>query len=199
MDQCGHLFRAEKLYAYYDPSNKYVVVVADLWMDPFNDSVHICPNPLALTAMLPREFVLEGTTRLRGPLGRVMFNRIYYSYHSDAEPRSVIVFTMGPDAPTRTEVQLGAQPPPLKSATAPAATATPTAQTTAPSGPVEVTGFSASYSVEEAIHDALTQALARFPSPPRNPDVAVSITMKEMTAVASGNIRPGLTIKATAR
>src|SRR5258708_25048493 len=200
MDKCGHLFRVEKLYAYYVASDKHVVVAADLWMDPFHDSVQICPNPLALPTTAAPEFILEGTTRVGGPLGRILLNRIYYSYPSDPTPKNVIVYTMGVDAPVHNEVQLGAAPARLQPAAAPTTTPTPTAPTPAPArGPVEVTGFSPSYSLEEAILDALTKALPFFPSPPRNPDVGVAVTVKEITAVTGGYIRPGLTIKATAR
>ena len=194
MDKCGQLFHAEKLYAYHVALQ--VHIAADVWMDPFHDSVQICPNPLALPAT--REFILEGTTRVGGPLGRVMLHRVYYSYPSDLTPKSVIVYTMGTDAPVRNEVQLGAPPPRLQPATA--SPFSPTAPTTAPaSGPVDVTGFSGSYSFEEAIQDALTQALTRFPTPPRHPDVPVTVTVKEISAIAGGNFRPGLTIKATAK
>jgi len=197
MDKCGNLFRPEKLYAYYAASDKHVVIVADLWMDPFHDSVHICPNPLVLPAPGAREFILEGTTRAGGPLGRVLLNRVSYSYPSDLMPKSVFVYTMGVDAPVRNEVQLDAPPPPLRQAAAPTTMPTPT---TAPaSGPVEVTGFSSSYSFEEAILDALTKVVPFFPSPPRHPDVGVSVAVKEISAVTGGYIRSGLTIKATAR
>ena len=63
--------------------------------------------------------------------------------------------------------------------------------------PVEVSGYSMTFSFEEAIRDALAQAHAKRPSPPRNPDVAVSIHVTRITARSGGNIRPGLTLTAT--
>jgi len=200
MSQCNVLFHVEKAYAYYVASEKHVVVAADVWFTPIRDQVHICPNPLQMPAG-PREFVVEGTSRPI-PVGvATMLHRFYYSYPSDATPKSVVVWSMGVDAPARQEVQLGAPPPPLQPqarvADAPSSAAPAAAKTT--SGGVEVTGFSATYSFEEAIHDALEKALAAFPSPPRNPDVGVSITVQTISAVTGGNIRPGLTIKAIAK
>jgi hypothetical protein len=66
-------------------------------------------------------------------------------------------------------------------------------------GPVEVTGFSATFSLEQAVQDALAQAAGAFPAPPRNPDVAVEIDIKDIFARSGGNIRPGLFIRATAK
>ena len=67
------------------------------------------------------------------------------------------------------------------------------------SGPVEVTGSSLNFSFEEAIQDALAQAAAKSPAPPRNPDIAVSIEVKSISARSGGNIRPGLFVKAVVK
>jgi hypothetical protein len=62
-----------------------------------------------------------------------------------------------------------------------------------------VVGYSASFSFDEAIQDALKQALAKLPSPPRNPDSSVGVVVKTITASIAGNMRPGLFVTATAR
>jgi len=203
MNQCGRLFRAEKVYAFYAEAEKHVVIVADVWLNPTADRVYICPNPLAMP-IGAREFIVEGTTKPGIHPMYVVKHRISYSYPSDQTPKSVVVYTMGIDAPARLEVPVGSAPPPLqpeaKTGTgAPPPTTGPGGGSTGPgtSGPVEVTGFSASFSFEEAIHDALAQAAARLP--PRNPDFAVSVEVKEISARAGGNIRPGLLIKAVAK
>lgn len=49
------------------------------------------------------------------------------------------------------------------------------------------------------MQDALAQANAKFPVPPRNPDVAVVIDLKDIFARSGGNIRPGLFVRATAK
>src|SRR4051812_7523739 len=64
-------------------------------------------------------------------------------------------------------------------------------------GPIEVTGYSPTFSFEDAIQDALAQATTRLPR--RNPDIAVTVEVKTIVARSGGNIRPGLLITAVAR
>src|SRR5437868_4824879 len=66
MDQCGRLFRAQKVYAYYLAAEKRVVVAADVVTNPLSDQVHICPNPLAMP-LGAHEFIVEGTSRVIHP------------------------------------------------------------------------------------------------------------------------------------
>ncbi len=49
------------------------------------------------------------------------------------------------------------------------------------------------------MQDALTQAVAKLGGPPRNPDVAIQIDIQDISARTGGNIRPGLTVRATSR
>jgi hypothetical protein len=62
-----------------------------------------------------------------------------------------------------------------------------------------VTGFSATFSLEQAVQDALTQAVAKLGGPPRNPDAAIQIDIVDISARTGGNIRPGLIVRATGR
>jgi len=193
MNTCQRLFRANKVYAYYVTAEKSVVIVADVIANPVADDVHICPNPLAIPPS--REFIIAGTTKPGIHPDLVTVRRVSTSFASDLTPKSVIVYSAGVDAPFRQEVMLSSAPPaPLAG---PAVHAT-LDETLAP-GPVEVTGYSATFSLEQAVQDALAQAAAEFPAPPRNPDVAIEIDIKDISARAGGNIRPGLFVRATAR
>ena len=91
-------------------------------------------------------------------------------------------------------------PAPNAHAPAPDAPDAPDAHKPAGAGEsVEVIGYSLAYSFEEAMHDAINQARARFPAPPRNPDVGVRVEVIQIYSSAGGNIRPGLFIKAKAQ
>lgn len=202
MNQCGTLAHAENVYAYYAAAEKHVVIVAEVFVNPYTQHAHICPNPIAMP--LPaggHEFIVESfarhTTGMHPPIE--VKERVTYSFAADATPRSVVVYTMGVDAPSRQEVAVGSAPPPATAPTARAAVASsPSAPTATAVKSAEVVGYSQTFSFEEAIQDALTQARARFPSPPANPDLGVTIVVKTMTAHAGGNMRPGLHITATA-
>jgi hypothetical protein len=193
--QCGHLIHAESVYAYYNAASKQVTVVADVFVDPFTDEPHLCPNPIAMPAGA-REFIVEAFPRsptgLHPPLE--IRERVTASFPSDATPKSVVVYSMGVDAPERQEVPVGTAPPPVAgpAARVPAAV-------TPVKPPFEVTGYSATFSYEEATKDALRQALAKLPSPPRNPDVPVSVVVTKITAVTGGFARNGLYLTATAQ
>lgn len=194
MTTCGKLFHADQIYAYFDAAKKLVVILADVTANPVADDVHICPNLIAIPPS--REFVVSGTTKAGIHPDLLVKRRVSTSFHSDLTPRSVIVYAAGIDAPVRQEVLVGSQPPaPLD---------TPRgdevhAEAKPSHGPVEVTGFSATFSLEQAVQDALAQAAGVFPAPPRNPDAAVEIDIKDISARSGGNIRPGLFIRATAK
>lgn len=214
MSTCGRLFIAGEVYAYYVAAKKHVVVAADVTLNPVADHVHICPNPIAM--LRSAEFLVLGTTSEGIHPQLAVIRRVSYSYPSDVMPKSVIVYSAGVDAPMRREVPVSAAPPaPLAApqADAPQADAS---QSNAPQadaaqadaaqadakpspGAVEVTGYSPTFSFEQAVQDALAQATAKFPVPPRNPDVAVDIDIKDIFARSGGNIRPGLFVRATAK
>ena len=192
MSTCGRLFRVDQVVAYFVPADKHVVIVADVFQNPVADHVHICPNPLAIPPS--REFMVIGTTDGGIHPDLVIKRRISTTFASDLTPRSVVVYTQGIDAPVRNEVAVGSSAPaPLAGGNG--AAATPDA---APAhAAVEVTGFSPTFSLEQAVQDALAQAAAKLP--PRNPDIAVQIEIEDISARSGGNIRPGLTVRATGR
>ena len=192
MSTCGRLFTADKVVAYYVAADKQVVIVADVFQNPTADHVQICPNPIAIPPA--REFLVIGSTAPGIHPQLVVKRRISTTFVSDLTPRSVIVYTQGIDAPARHEVPVGSAPPPsLSSSEGEAPVAVP------PQRPVEVTGFSATFSLEQAVQDALTQAVAKLGGPPRNPDVAIEIDILDISARTGGNIRPGLFVRATGR
>jgi hypothetical protein len=177
--------------AYYVAADKHVVIVADVFQNPTADHVQICPNPIAIPPS--REFLVIGTTDPGIHPQLVVKRRISTTFASDLTPRSVIVYTQGIDAPVRQEVPVGSAPPP------PLVPGDPEPPIPRPHPSVEVTGFSATFSLEQAVQDALTQAIAKLGGPPRNPDVAIQIDIVDISARTGGNIRPGLTVRATGR
>jgi hypothetical protein len=191
MSTCGRLFQVDRVVAYYVAADKHVVIVADVFQNPTADHVQICPNPIAIPPS--REFLVIGTTDPGIHPQLVVKRRISTTFASDLTPRSVIVYTQGIDAPVRQEVPVGSAPPP------PLVPGDPEPPIPRPHPPVEVTGFSATFSLEQAVQDALTQAIAKLGGPPRNPDVAIQIDIVDISARTGGNIRPGLTVRATGR
>lgn len=109
---CGRLFRAESVAAYFAAAEKHVVIVVDLFVNPVADHVRVCPNPIAIPPA--REFLVIGTTDGGIHPDLVVKRRVSTSFASDATPRSVVVYSMGIDAPIRHEVPVSsAAPPPL--------------------------------------------------------------------------------------
>jgi hypothetical protein len=192
MSTCGRLFHVDKVVAYYVAADKHVVIVADVFQNPTADHVQICPNPIAIPPA--REFLVIGTTDPGIHPQLQVKRRISTTFVSDLTPRSVIVYTQGIDAPARQEVPVGTAPPPPL----PPCDAEPPAAGR-PHGPIEVTGFSATFSLEQAVQDALTQAVAKLGGPPRHPDVAIEIDILDISARTGGNIRPGLFVRASGR
>jgi hypothetical protein len=197
MSTCERLFRANPVSAYFVASEKHVVIIADVTLNPTADHVHICPNPIAMPPA--REFIVAGTTSPGIHPQLAVVRRVSYSFASDLTPKSVVVYSAGIDAPVRHEVpvaQVESQamlplPDPHDDGASQAAKPSPRS--------IEVTGFSPTFSLEEAVQDALAQAAAKFPAPPRNPDVAIGIDIKDISARSGGNIRPGLIVRAIAR
>lgn len=192
MGTCERLFSASVVSAYFVANEKRMVIMADVTMNPVADHVHICPNPIAMPSS--REFIVAGMTDDGIHPDLVTTRRVSASFASDLLPKSVIVYSAGIDAPLRREVPV---------ASVESQAMVPRADTNGhahPShAPVEVTGFSSTFSLEEAVQDALAQATAKLPAPPRNPDVAVDIDIKDISARSGGNIRPGLFVRAIAK
>jgi hypothetical protein len=210
MSQCNRLFRIENAYAYHDSPQGQVTVVADVWLNPFTDHVHICPNPIAMPAGAP-EFLVEGTTHRSGVHPEIIVKtRISFTFAATAATASVVVYSMGVDSPSRQVLTVLTAPPPAfqpSTAAPPAATthaapaapapAAPKASTTGAHG--EVVGYSASFSFDEAMQDALAKAAALLPSPPRHPDAAITVEVTKIFAREKGNIQAGLYLTALAK
>lgn len=201
MSQCGKLIHADFVYAYYTAADRQVTVVADVFVDPFTDEPHLCPNPIATPKGTP-ELIVESFPRQIGGIHPPLEvkQRISFSFSAETTPKNVVVHSLGVDAPERREVPVATTPPPALAPTArvaPAAPHTESALAVPTPVPFDIVGYSASFSFEEAIQDALRQALARLPAPPRNPDVPVSLLVKSTTARIAGNARPGLFVTAT--
>jgi hypothetical protein len=204
MGQCRRLFRTEGVYAYYDAGQAQVTIVADVWLNPFTDHCHICPNPIAMPPGA-LEFLVEGTTQNSGIHPEILVNqRISYAFAASAAPASLVVHSMGLDSPSRQTVAVQTAPPPaFQPATAGPALPTPpsvaaAAAALAPAIPKaattgtarEVVGYSGSFSFDKALQDALKQAVAKFPPP--NPGVAVAIQVTQTYARTKGDIQGGL-------
>jgi len=189
MNTCGRLFLANQVYAYFSAAEKRVVVAADVTMNPAADEVHLCPNPIAVPPS--REFLVEGTTRPGIHPQLAVVRRVSYSFASDLTPKSVIVYSAGIDGPVRQEVPVASPPPPIVHS--------PHEDAAARHRGVEVVGYSPSFSLEQAVQDALAKAAEQRPGPPRNPDAAVEIDITDISARTGGNIRPGLFVRATAK
>jgi hypothetical protein len=197
MSTCGRLFRVDQVVAYFVAADKHVVIVADVFQSPVADHVNICPNPIAVPPA--REFLVIGTTDGGIHPDLVIKRRISTTFASDLTPRSVIVYTQGIDAPERHEVPVGSAPPPPLGTIEGDPPTSDTPPHGRPHGAIEVTGFSPTFSLEQAVQDALTQAVAKLAGPPRNPDVAVEIDILDISARTGGNIRQGLFVRATGR
>jgi hypothetical protein len=199
MDKCGHLTGARNLYAWFDSERKQVTISADVEINPFSTQAEICPNPLARITPPPeaREFLVEAITIRSGivPLP-VMVKRIYYSFHSDATPAKVRVYTMGIDNPAANDVPVKDRPPAPLTVGAPtsAAASTTTAAAVAKRERVEGHGWSESFSFEEALHNAVADLQSKIPPLSHNPDVGIAAEVVKTIAHVGGNIRPGLEI-----
>ncbi|HEX3757410.1 MAG TPA: hypothetical protein VHW23_01830 [Kofleriaceae bacterium] len=185
------MFGVDKVVAYYVAADKHVVVVADVLQSPVADHVHICPNPIAIPPA--REFIVVGTTDPGIHPQLVVKRRISTTFASDLTPKTVIVYTRGIDAPVRQEIPVGSTPPPPVQA----GEGDPLAEPPPPT-PIEVTGFSPTFSMAQALEDALTQAVAKLGAA-HGPDAAIVIDILDITARRGGNVRQGLFVRATGR
>jgi hypothetical protein len=194
---CGRLTRGENYFAWFDSSNKRLVISADVELNPVTSVAHICPNPLARLTPPPeaREFLLEVADKPHGPIVPPLLvkTRVTASFAMDAAPARVRLFVMGIDNPASQDLQVqSAPPPPLPQ---PASAVSPSASAAAPSPPkrgtsIDVIGHSQSFSLDEALKDALAQLAQKLPF--HNPDVAIQAHVEKIDARSGGNILPGL-------
>jgi hypothetical protein len=192
MSTCGRLFPANKIYAYFNAAGKHVVVLADVTLNPTADDVHICPNLIA--AVGAHEFLVAGTTRPGIHPALAVIRRLSYSFATDATPRSVVVYSMGIDGPARVEVAVSSTPPAALPEDGNGAVKLDGGPTPAP---IEVIGYSPTFSFEQAVEDALSQVIARIP--PNHGDAAVELDIKDIFARTGHILRPGLFVRAMAK
>lgn len=191
MTQCGHLFHAENVHAYFVEARKQLVISADATLSPA-DEVHICPNPIAPRLPLAHEYIVEGTTKPGIHSNLVMKRTVYGTFAMDAAPKSVVVFVQGIDNPARIEVQVIVGLPrdtPASSVAAPAPAAAAGAKTASDMKKVyEATGWSRDFKYDEAFADALAQLQKQIPPGFHNPDVGLTADVIASGAEVGGNI-----------
>jgi hypothetical protein len=177
MNDCGRLFHAENIKAFYSTAHKALVLSAEVTINPYSDSVRICRNPLERLLPAPEvhEYIVVGTTRPGIHPDLVVNRTISASFPMDATPAKVAVYSMGIDNPERVEVSVGTEvpvvstQPPQTSPSAQASTAPQSAPTTGAA--VEATGWSSDFVLQDALSNAVAElrAAAGF----RNPDIGL--------------------------
>ena len=184
MTSCCHLFRAENIKAFHLTKEPTLVISADVTLNPFADDVRICRNPLErlLPAPAVHEYMVVSTTRPGIHPDLVVNRTITASFPMDSVPAKVAVYSMGVDNPARVEIPVGDQP----TQTSAPSTAAATAQTTtsSSSAPVQATGWSRDFVLQEALSNAVTElrAAAGF----RNPDVGLRFQVAEIGGQVGG-------------
>ena len=157
MNDCGRLFHAENIKAFYSTAHKALVLSAEVTINPYSDSVRICRNPLERLLPAPEvhEYIVVGTTRPGIHPDLVVNRTISASFPMDATPAKVAVYSMGIDNPERVEVSVGTEvpvvstEPPQTSPSAQASTAPQSAPTTGAA--VEATGWSSDFVLQDAL------------------------------------------------
>ncbi len=174
MSQCSRLFPADNINAFYSTVEKALVISAEVTINPFADRVQICRNPLEMLLPAPaaHEYMIVGTTRTGIHPDLVAKHTITASFLLDATPAKVAVYSMGIDNPARVEVPVVGTPS-LPQASTPAQPSTVLPQTSAPvtGAPVEATGWSQDFVLQDALSNAVTQL--RDAAGFRNPDIGL--------------------------
>jgi hypothetical protein len=184
MTSCCQLFRAENIKAFHLTKEPTLVISADVTLNPVADDVRICRNPLEplLPAPAVHEYMVVSTTKPGIHPDLVVKRTITASFPMDSVPAKVAVYSMGLDNPARVEVPVGDQPTQTSASSAAAAVA----QTTAPAAgaPVQATGWSRDFVLQDALSNAVTElrAAAGF----RNPDVGLHFQVVEIGGQIGG-------------
>ena len=180
MIDCGRLFHADNINAFYSEAHKALVISAEVTINPYSDHVHICRNPLERLLPVPavHEYIVVGTTRPGIHPDLAVKRTISASFPMDATPAKVAVYSMGIDNPDRVEIPVGTQPP----------------QTSPTGAPVEATGWSKDFVLQDALSNAVTElrAAAGF----RNPDVGLGFEVVAMGGQVGGfTLHTGVFVK----
>lgn len=180
MTECGRLFHADNITASYSEVHKALIISAEVTVNPYSEHVEICRNPLERLLPAPEmhEYVVIGTTRPGIHPDLVLKRTISASFAMDATPAKVAIYSMGVDNPARIEISVGTQTPPVSTQTPSAGTQTPSAGTQPPAtpapvsgAPVEATGWSKNFMLQDALSNALTEL--RKAAGFRNPDTGL--------------------------
>jgi hypothetical protein len=146
MNECERLFRADHISAFFSSAQRALVISAQVTINPFSDHVQICRNPLEPPAPAVHEYMVLGRTRPGIHPDLVVNLTISASFSMDATPAKLAVYSMGIDAPEVAEIAVTDEPsPPV----VPAVTT-----------PVEATGWSKEFILQEAFTNALTELRA---------------------------------------
>lgn len=184
MTGCCHLFRAENIKAFHLTKEPTLVISAEVTLNPYADDVRICRNPLErlLPAPAVHEYMVVSTTRPGIHPDLLVKRTITASFPMDSVPAKVAVYSMGVDDPARVEIPVGDQP----TQTSASSTAAAAAQTTTSgsSTPVQATGWSRDFVLQEALSNAVTElrAAAGF----RNPDIGLHFQVVEIGGQVGG-------------
>jgi hypothetical protein len=184
MTSCCHLFRAENIKAFHLTKEPTLVISAEVTLNPFADDVRICRNPLErlLPAPAVHEYMIVSTTRPGIHPDLVVKRTITASFPMDSVPAKIAVYSMGLDNPARVEIPVGDQPTPTSASSTAAAAAQTT--TSGSSAPVQATGWSRDFVLQEALSNAVTElrAAAGF----RNPDIGLHFQVVEIGGQVGG-------------
>ena len=157
----------------YSESQMTLIISADVTINPYSDHVEICRNPLE--RLLPstgiHEYMVVGTTRPGVHPDLVLKRTISASFLMDVTPAKVVVYSMGIDNPARAEISVSTQAPPVSAQTPATGTQAPSTSAPTSRGPLEATGWSKNFVLQDALSNALTEL--RKAAGFRNPDIGL--------------------------
>jgi hypothetical protein len=196
MPNCNRLFPAQNISAFYSAPLKVLFISADVPSNPISDQVQICRNPLDPLLPPPAvpSFTVGGTTLAGIHPDLVATRHISASFAVATMPAKIIVYSMGVDNPARVEVNVGLPPEPV----APAQANTPAKAGSPGQGtPLEATGWSTGFVLQEALANAVTElrAAAGF----RNPDAGLGFEVVAIGGQIGGfTLHTGVFVKVRA-
>jgi hypothetical protein len=194
MNNCSSLFPADNLIAFYSAPLKLLVISAEVLVNPSN-KVQICRSPLdpLLPAPAVPQYMVVGATLPGIHPDLVIRRSVSASFALDVKPAMIAVYSRGVDNPARVEVTVGLPPAPVAPAQANAQNTTPPL----PPVPLEATGWSTDFVLQDALANAITElrAAAGF----RNPDVGLPFEVVAIGGQVGGfTLHTGVFVKVKA-
>lgn len=196
MSNCSRLFPADNIVAFYSAPLKLLVISADVSINPLADQVQICRNPLEplLPSPAVHEYMVVGTTRPGIHPDLLVKRSISASFAVDPTPAKIALYSMGIDNPARVEVNVGLPPQPPKPVAPGQASASPQTSPPAPGTPLEATGWSIDFILQDALANAVTQL--RTAAGFRNPDVGLGFEVVAIGGQVGGfTLHTGVFVK----